>query len=91
MPYTNAQNRLECIQEGLPRLVEHLKKKTKKGKESNGVVTYVIYKILKEVYGEGHWEEKANAFKVLASCRQEFEDNVMRSHEDDAKARNGDV
>jgi hypothetical protein len=91
MPYTNAQNRLECLNEGLPRLVEHLKRKTKGGKENNGVVTYVIYKILKEVYGQGRWEAKANAFKVLASCRQEFEDKIMRPHEDDAIERNGDV
>jgi len=91
MPYVDAEWRIKCINEGMPRLIEFLRKATKNGKENNGVVVYVIYKILQVVYGEGRFEEKSNALKVLESAKLEYYRRILAPYEDKKIGEHGDV
>ena len=92
MPYIKKELRKEVEDWGeLSHLLEFLKKKTKKGTENSGVVTYVIYKIVKEVFGEGNFESMSNALKILESAKDEFLENILRPYEKKKKELNGDV
>lgn len=92
MPYIEQKLRDEVESWGeLSHLLEYLKKKTKKGTENSGVVTYVVYRIIKEVYGEGNYETLSNALKVLESSKDEFLVNILRPYEEKKKELNGDL
>lgn len=92
MPYITSELRKEVEDWGeLHHLVNYLKKVTKNGKENNGIVTYVVYKIIKEVYGEGNYESMSNALKVLESAKDEFLENILRPYEKRKLEINGDV
>jgi len=92
MPYITTDNKIAIqVQGGFSRLLSCLVNNTKKGKKNNGWVVYVIYRILKEVYGEGNFEVKSNALKVLESAKLEYYRRIMAPYEDKKIKENGDV
>lgn len=91
MPYVAMKWRVRALSNGMPQLIEFLKKNTKEGKENNGLVVYVIYKMLCVVYGEGRFEVKSNALKVLESAKLEYYRRIMGPYEDLKIIENGDV
>jgi hypothetical protein len=92
MPYITSDRRKKIDEWGeLPHLIETLKENTGNGKENSGDVTYVIYKILVKIYGEGNFEIRSNALKVLSSVEDEFKVNIMQPYEKKKKEINGDV
>jgi hypothetical protein len=92
VPYVKEQLRKDIESWGeLHHLVDYLKKITENGKVNSGMVTYVVYKIIKEVYGEGNFESMSNALKVLDSAKDEFLENILRPYEKLKKKENGDV
>ena len=90
MPYIAKKNR-PPIDRHLDRLIEVLKNSTDSGKRRNGEVVYAVYKILKYVYGQGHFEEKSNALKVLDSAGKEYYHRIMAPYEDKKIVENGEV
>jgi hypothetical protein len=92
MPYIKEELRKEVEDWGeLSHLIDFLRKKTKNGAENNGIVTYVVYAIIKKVYEDGNYETMSNALKVLESAKDEFLENVLRPYEKRKKEANGDV
>lgn len=92
MPYIKQKLKDEVENWGeLHHLLEFLAKKTEGGKVNNGVVTYVVYAIIKKVYGEGNYESMSNALKILESAKDEFLENILRPYEKLKKKENGDV
>ena len=64
---------------------------TDKGKRNNGIVTYVIFKILVDVYTNGRYETLSNALKVLESAKLEFYRKYLGPYEDKKEKKNGPV
>jgi hypothetical protein len=92
MPYVKPELRKEVEDYGeLHHLLEWLIEKTKNGAENNGIVTYVIYAIIKKVYEDGNYETMSNALKVMESAKDEFLENILRPYEKKKKELNGDV
>jgi len=92
MPYIKKEDRIAIeIQGGFSRLMSSLINQTDNGRKDNGLVVYVIYKIIKEVYGKGNFEIKSNALKVLESAKLEYYRRIMTSYEDKKIEENGDV
>ena len=75
----------------LDEFVERLVQMTGGGSEQSGVIVYVIFKILRRVYGGGDFEVRSNALKVLESAKLEYYRRVMMAYEDEKIAENGDV
>lgn len=90
MPYIKKYRR-KLIDKFLDGLIITLVNVTDSGKRNNGDVTYAIYKILKQIYQDGHWETKANALKVVDSAIDEYKKNILRPYEDKKKKENGDI
>ena len=92
MPYIKQEERKEIEDWGeLHHLIDYLKKTTKNGQEKSGNVVYVIYRIIKEIFGEGNFEVRSNALKVLESAKLEYYRRIMGPYEEEAILRNGDV
>lgn len=55
--------------------------------------TYIVYKLLKGIFARetSRWFEKAQVYTVLDSVKEEYNENVIRIHERNAKERNGDI
>lgn len=83
--------RIKAIANGMPQLIDFLKESTINGQENNGVVVYVIYKMLQAIYGDGRFEVKSNALKVLESAKLEYYRRIMIPYEDEKIRTNGDV
>jgi len=90
MPYIKEEDRVP-ISRYLNDLIAILRIKTDKGKQSNGQVVYAIYRIIKEVYGEGRFEVKSNALKVLDAAGKEYYRRIMVPYEKEKIKENGDV
>ena len=54
-------------------------------------VTYIIYKLLRRLYGKLSWHHRAQVYLILESVRSEFQRNCMNAYEDAKKQENGDV
>lgn len=92
MPYIKKERRKSIEKYGkLQKLIDTLISNTSHGIENNGDVTYVIYIILKAVYGEGCYETRSNALKVLSSTELEFYRKIIAPYEDEKIQENGDV
>jgi len=76
-----------CLVHLASRLIED----TMGGKENTGVVVYVVYLLLKRIYGEGNFEVRSNALKVLESAKLEYYRRVIAPYEDKKIRINGDV
>ena len=61
------------------------------GHTNSGHVVYVIYKILKRLYGDGRFETRSDALKILESAKLEYYRRVMAPYEDSKIEENGDV
>lgn len=90
MPYIKKAQR-SPIDKFLDGLIVILVNTTSKGKVNNGQTVYTIYKLLRQIYGEGNFETKSNALKVLESAKLEYYRRVMAPYEDSKIASNGDV
>lgn len=73
-------------------LIRRLKEETMFGSKNSGHVAYVLYKIIKQVYGYcGTFEEISNALKILDSVYETYVEDVLKPYEQEKKAENGDV
>jgi len=92
MPYIKKSQR-KVIDTYLDKLIEQLKQMTNNGKENNGIVTYVIYKLMVSLYGHSlaRYENMSNALKILESAKLEFYRRKMAPYEDKKILENGDV
>lgn len=92
MPYVTEKWKYK-YQQCLERLSYRLVEDTFGGRENNGVVVYVIYLLLKRIYGReaSNFEVKSNALKVLESAKLEYFRRVMAPYEDKKIIENGDV
>jgi len=89
MPYIRKEKR-EILEPELSALIEKLQKITIFGRTESGVVTYVIYKIIKELYQDG-WDVMSDGIKILECAKTEFYRRVLAKHEDKKIQENGDV
>jgi len=90
MPYIDRKTR-EAIDPLLEDLFRFLPDLTERGTKNSGCVVYVIYKMVKLVYGDGNFEVKSNALKVLESAKLEYYRRVMAPYEDGKIREYGDV
>lgn len=92
MPYITPQDRHDIARNGrLWGIIKTLFDMTDGGQRDTGKVVYVVYKLLKEVYGHGNFEVKSNALKVLESAKLEYYRRIMTPYEDKKIKENGDV
>jgi len=57
-----------------------------------GDIVYVIYRIVKEMYGNSvRFSNKVQGITALESAKLEYYRRVMVSHENEAIERNGDI
>lgn len=92
MPYVQHLWRLR-YQKDLEKVISKLVEDTFGGRENNGVVVYIIYSIIKKIYGRdaSNFEVKSNALKVLRATELEFYRRVMAPYEDKKIQENGDI
>ncbi len=90
MPYIKSKDRPQYDKDLNP-LIRTLLKNTGFGQNNTGHTVYCLYKILKMVYEVGNFESKSNVYKILKSCENEYNKNVMDPYELDKKIENGDV
>lgn len=90
MPYIT-EGRRKLYEPHLRELISHLNAETLHGCQFSGDVVYVIYKILKTLYGDGRFEERVNALKVLESAKLEYYRRVVAPYEDQKIKDNSDV
>lgn len=90
MPYIKELERKK-LENNLNLLIDQLKKETKDGTDKNGVVTYAIYKIIMNLYGDGNYEILSNAIKVLESVKLEYYRRVITPYENMKIYENGDI
>ena len=81
MPYIKQKER-EFLAKWLDGLNTVLVDMTNKGKKNNGIVCYVLYKILVDVYANSNYEVMSNALKVLESAKLEFYRKIMAPYEE---------
>jgi hypothetical protein len=60
-------------------------------KDLTGVLTYIVFRLLRKYYGTGNWYTKMDAEKVCASAIDEFKRRFLHPYEDEAIKRNGDA
>jgi len=90
MPYIKKELRI-ILEPSLKDLISRLRTLTNSGDGRNGIVTYVIYKIIKEVYDREKYETYSNAIKVLETAKLEFYNQVLFPYEEMKKKENGEV
>jgi len=90
MPYIKGERR-KPLDYWLDPLIEALRKATEMGEKNTGDSVYVVYKILKYVYGDGNFEVKSNAEKVVNSAIREYYRKIMAPYEDKKSEENGDI
>ncbi|MBU0792125.1 MAG: hypothetical protein KKC55_16885 [Gammaproteobacteria bacterium] len=90
MPYVTDKWKHK-YQRCLVHLASRFIEDTMGGKENTGVVVYAVYLLLKRIYGEGNFETRSNALKVLESAKLEYYRRVMVPYEDKKIIENGDV
>ena len=90
MPYIKKEDRPQYDKD-LDPLIQTLLKNTAFGQKNTGHSVYCLYKILRIVYELGNFEAKSNVYKILKSCENEFNKNVMDPYEEIKKKENGDV
>lgn len=61
------------------------------GVPENGDVVYVLYLLMKELYGYGNFNVKSDALKVLECAKMEYYRRIMSFYEDVKIKENGDV
>ena len=59
--------------------------------DKNGIVTYVLYKIVKELYFQQSWDILSDGRKCLDSASAEFCRQVIEPYEDLKIKENGSV
>jgi len=90
MPYIKKKDK-SPIDKFLDGLIVILVNETQNGKMDNGKVVYAIYKMIALIYGDGNFEIKSNALKVLDSAGKEYYRKIMAPYEDRKIIENGPV
>ena len=90
MPYIGSLAR-QVVDYMLDPLIEELQLMTDNGKVNTGIVVYVVYKIVKRLYGDGRFEKRSNAVKVLENAKLEYYRRVMAPYEEQKRRERGDV
>jgi hypothetical protein len=90
VPYISQDDR-KTLEPSLKELIETLNLVTGGYGSNNGIVVYVIYRIVKAFYGEGNFEIRSNALKVLEAAKLEYYRRVMAPYEDTKIKENGDI
>jgi hypothetical protein len=92
MPYIKPQLR-DKVKDEIVRLIYKIDGTNVEDRE--GLMTYIIYKLLVETYGYSDdvpkWNKRAEALKVLESAKLEYYRRIMAPYEDKAIQRNGDI
>jgi len=89
MPYIKKERRpyLETNTLELASLLKNMGN----GVPENGDVVYVLYLLVKELYGYGNFDTKSDALKVLESAKIEYYRRNMGDYENKKIIENGDI
>jgi len=90
MPYIKESER-KYLNKWLDSLTTVLTDLTNGGRKNSGAVTYVIYRILIDLYSRGNFEIKSNALKVLSSVEHEYYRKVLSPYEEKKEKENGPI
>lgn len=60
-------------------------------KDLTGVLTYIVFRLIREYYGPGNWYTKMDAEKVCSSALSEFKRRFLFPYEDEKILENGDA
>ena len=86
MPYI--EDELRALFNGYIKTIENVVKRVN---NSTKIMAYVIYKLVKDVYGLGDWDWMANGLKVLEDVKLEFYRRVLAPHADKKIEEKGDI
>ena len=86
MPYIEKE--LRGLFNGYIRTIDNIVKKLN---SSTKVMAYIIYKLVKEVYGLGDWDWMSNGLKVLEDVKLEFYRRILAPHADKKIKEKGDI
>ncbi len=86
MPYIKEERRKLYLQ-SLTDLASELRGQN----TESGDVVYCVYWLLKQLYGDGNFDVKSDALKVLEAAKLEYYRRVMAPYEDAKIRENGDV
>jgi hypothetical protein len=86
MPYIREEER-KLYRQTLADLVSKLRSRN----TESGDVVYCIYWLLKQLYGEGNFDVRSDALKVLEAAKLEYYRRIMAPYEDGKINENGDV
>ncbi len=86
MPYIKEEKR-QLYAKALAELASELRDQN----TESGDVVYCIYWLLKQLYGEGNFELRSDALKVLEAAKLEYYRRIMAPYEDRKIKENGDV
>ena len=90
MPYIRKWER-KNVDYILDSLIKYLRTVTKDGEEQNKMVTYSLYKLVKNIYSEGNYEVLSNGLKVLESVKLEYYERDIKPYEVLKRVKNGDI
>jgi hypothetical protein len=60
-------------------------------KDMTGVLTYIVFRLIRHYYENGNWYSKMDAEKVCASAIDEFKRRFLHPYENKKIEENGDV
>ncbi len=63
----------------------------KNEKELAGVLTYIVFKLIRHYYEDCNWYDKSDALKVCESAMDEFRRRFIHPYEDKKIEENGDA
>ncbi len=86
MPYIKEERR-ELYLQTLTDLASKLRDRN----TESGDVVYCVYWLLKQLYGDGNFDVKSDALKVLEAAKLEYYRRIMAPYEDEKIRENGDV
>lgn len=60
-------------------------------KDLTGVLTYIVFRLIRKYFGTGNWYSKMDAEKVCSSALDEFKRRFLYPYEDQKIEENGDA
>ncbi len=86
MPYIKEERR-KLYQQSLTDLASTLRDR----QTESGDVVYCVYWLLKQLYGDGNFDLKSDALRVLEAAKLEYYRRILAPYEDAKIRENGDV
>jgi hypothetical protein len=86
MPYIKEEKRKLYLQS-----LTDLASKLQGQNTESGDVVYCVYWLLKQLYGDGNFDVRSDALKVLEAAKLEYYRRIMAPYEDGKIRENGDV